>query len=119
MAITFRPYHHVHKQYIPAYMGNDREVLDMGLKMKVVYNPKLYWRDDYGDSAERWVEVTFNRGVTRDELREACYEPFTSGCGCEHDCCGHINSSASAYDAHRLSRNGRRWAVRLSYYRNV
>jgi hypothetical protein len=51
-----------------------------------------------------------------DELIErALISTLTKGCRCEHDCCGHWQTSAR--DARKVS--GKEWIVRVYAYRNV
>ena len=49
-----------------------------------------------------------------EHVKDAIYEAFQWGCGCEYDCCGHLNGGA--YHVRKL--RNKLWAVRISAYGN-
>jgi hypothetical protein len=85
---------------------------DMG-NAKVTHAAKTR-EDDYSFSQLLILEVDAPGYRPRNVMR-AIHETMVSGCRCEHDCCGHIQSSPSKV---RPLRNGT-YAVLLTGYRNV
>jgi hypothetical protein len=68
-----------------------------------------------GDQGTYLMAVSAPRGVKNKVISEVLQDEFTSGCRCEHDCCGHIQRSAGV----PRKTNRRTWIVPVRVYRNV
>ena len=77
--------------------------------------PPSDYEAEYGDAGTYFMTVRAPRGVSREAISEALQTEFTTGCRCEHDCCGHIQHSAGV-PIHKKRRN---WVVPVSAYYNV
>jgi hypothetical protein len=68
-----------------------------------------------GEAGERIYTVRAPRCVSEADIINALRDAFTSGCRCEHDCCGHLQTYA--YLPKRQKR--RTWVVEVRCYYNV
>lgn len=122
MARLMYAYRRTSNRYAPGWAHLDGEEY-MGFSIKVVYG-KAQWDTDkngftpYDAGFKRWVYLTASKPVTRDEMLDTLHK-FNKGCRCEHDCCGCFNGGAYSHTLKRIGRNGRRWAVILSYSPNL
>ena len=72
--------------------------------------------DDYSESIRRTVLVQFTGdALPVQDIKDALYDQFQSGCRCQHDCCGHYQSSMGKC----LHLGAGRFAVQVNSYRNV
>jgi hypothetical protein len=72
--------------------------------------------DENGESFRRFELLEVNAGNTRpDNVKRAIMDTMQTGCRCEHDCCGHVQSYVSA--VRRLDSN--LYAATVRGYRNV
>ncbi len=100
-------------KYNPAWSELDDDEY-MGFDLKVVYGKARY--SDDGESVKTIAYATTSKPVTETQMYQMLHA-FDRSCRCEHDCCGHFNGGART--PKQLSRNGRKWAITLSYYANV
>ena len=68
-----------------------------------------------GEAGDRVYTVRVPRGVCQGDIINALQDAFTSGCRCEHDCCGHMQTRANL--PRRVKR--RQWVVVVRCYHNV
>ncbi len=71
--------------------------------------------DPHGESGRTLLILSVTSKAPEDEIREAIEDTLRHSCRCEHDCCGHWQTSVSK--ARRL--RGGIWAVLQSSYANV
>ena len=71
--------------------------------------------DPDGDSGRTLLFLMVTSKAQEEAIREAIADTLQRSCRCEHDCCGHWQTSVSK--ARRLQ--GGMWAVLQSSYRNV
>lgn len=88
----------------------------MGFDVKCVFGKTIY-SNDY-ETKKTWVYLTASKPVSKKCIAKMLHE-FDRCCRCEHDCCGHFNGGAYYHTLKQLSRNGRKFAVQLSYLMNV
>lgn len=82
-----------------------------------VLSRKDFGRPDPHGESKRTLSLmsVCAREATEEAVREAICETLQYSCRCEHDCCGHWQTSVSR--ARKLG--GGLWAVLMSSYRNV
>ncbi len=102
--------------YIDAYKHLDK-FAEKYYTAKMMPGPLQENYDD-SDSCWRKVYVEFrDRSVNLRLARKLLPDAFRSGCSCEHDCCGHFQTSAYASDVKRIRRGV--FMITTHSYRNV
>jgi hypothetical protein len=113
MQYRFHGYRRTSHEYVDAYRHLDsREYIGEYAALKfgeVVYDNK------YNDSAHQYVTLKAPKGATWQDVCESAQNHFAQHCRCEHDCCGHWQSSV--YGVRHTKR--REWSVKISMYQNV
>lgn len=75
--------------------------------MEIIKNKPAKW-DNEGESFSQIILVSAR---DEEEIRDEC----AYRCGCEHDCCGHVQTSA-----HNIRKVGdEKFVVRVGGYRNI
>ena len=68
-----------------------------------------------GGAGTYFVTVRAPRGAAPEAIQDALVNEFSRGCRCEHDCCGHVQHSASTPKRQKR----RNWVVPVHAYYNV
>jgi len=88
---------------------------EIGTARRVPTGRPARW-DENGESFRSLELLEVNAGTTRPEnVKRAIGDTMQEGCRCEHDCCGHIQSSV--YQVRRLDSN--LYAVIIHGHRNL
>lgn len=69
----------------------------------------------YGVVGDCWMRVKVPASLLPSETVAVLRDTFTSGCRCEHDCCGHVQRLARAFKQVRK----REWLVRVDLRANI
>jgi hypothetical protein len=76
-------------------------------QVNIIKHKDAKW-DRHGESFSQFLIVSADHD-------DDVYDEYFRRCGCEHDCCGHVQTSV--YGLRKLSEG--RFAVRVGGYRNV
>jgi hypothetical protein len=71
--------------------------------------------EDFGDEGTYFMTVRAPRGASPEAIKDVLIDTFSHGCRCEHDCCGHVQHSASV----PVHKKQREWVVPVRAYLNV
>ena len=77
--------------------------------MQIIKAKTEKW-DEHGESCRNFLIVAGDEGATVEDIEDEFYYR----CGCEHDCCGHVQTRATV----RPLRGGL-FGVRVNGYRNI
>ena len=103
-------------QFNDGWKGEDaHEFIGEFVMLRCRIRPPSDKEAGHGAAGERIFTVRVPRGLSRGDIIHALQDVFTTGCRCEHDCCGHLQTRA------RLPRRSKRreWVVEVSRYYNV
>lgn len=116
MGVRFDGYRRLTFQFNDGWKGED-EYLFLGefMILKSRLRHSNHQESSNGEAGERIYTVRVPRGVSRGDIINALRDTFTTGCRCENDCCGHLQTYA--YLPRCLRR--RTWVVEVRCYYNV
>lgn len=98
-------------KYAFGWAGLD-ESEQIGTAREVLSKP----RKNHGDTATAFKLLLVNSTADAKDIKQAIYDSLSSGCRCEHDCCGHWQHGVSNV---RRIKGGNMYGVFLFAYRNV
>jgi len=81
-----------------------------------VLSSSIVDRDKFGEYRVQTLILRVRSTCPPDEVRDAIHDTLTSGCRCEHDCCGHVQTSVHRT---RKTPRGNLWVVKLGLSRNI